>query len=46
MAQEVAATGFGIEELPILLLRKLEVAIDVAGSEAQVEDVCAGIICR
>jgi len=28
--QEIAAAGFGIEKLPILLLRKLEVAVDIA----------------
>ena len=38
-AQEVAALGFGMEELLILLLGKFEVAIDLADPEAQVQDV-------
>jgi hypothetical protein len=42
--QEVAAAGFGIEKLPILLLGKLEVAINLAAPEAQVQDVLAGIV--
>jgi hypothetical protein len=36
MAQEVAAPGFGINEALILLLRELDVAINLAVPEAQV----------
>jgi hypothetical protein len=46
MAQEVAAPGFSIQEFPILLLRELEVAIDHAAAEAQVEDVLPVVIDR
>src|SRR5450432_2103029 len=46
MAQEVAAPGFSIQEFPILVLRKPEVAIDLAAAEAQIEDALPAIICR
>jgi hypothetical protein len=44
IAQEVAASRFGIQKLPILLLGILEVAIDLSAPEAQVEDVLPGIV--
>ena len=39
VAEEVAAPGFGIKELPIPIRRKLEVAINFAAPEAQIEVV-------
>jgi hypothetical protein len=35
-----------MKEFLMLLVRKSEVAIDIAATEAQVEDVIPGIICR
>src|SRR6202034_413684 len=46
IVQKISAPGFSIQEFPILLLRKLEVAIDLAAAEAQVEDALPAIICR
>ena len=44
IAQKIAAPGFSIQEFPILHLRKLEVAIDLAAAEAQIEDVLPVVI--
>jgi hypothetical protein len=36
MAQKVAASGFGVEEVPVLLLGELKAAVDIAPPESQV----------
>jgi hypothetical protein len=46
MPEEVVASGFGLQEFPIPVCRKLEVAINFAAPETQIEDVLAVIIGR
>jgi len=36
LGKEVATSGLGVEELPVLLVRKVKVAVDVAALESQV----------
>jgi hypothetical protein len=45
VAQEVTASGPGIKEFMVLLLREFEVAIDIAASESQVEDALLHVVC-
>src|ERR1700709_509336 len=46
MAEDVAAFGFGIEEVLILLGGEPKVAINFAAPEAQVQCLLFGVICR
>ena len=46
VCKEVATSGLGVEELPVLLGRKVEVAVDVAALESQVQDAVLGVVCR
>ena len=45
-AQEVAPSGLCLQELPILLFGKIEIAIDIAAAEAQPQDAVPAVICR
>ena len=44
--QEVATSGLCLQELPILLFGKIEIAIDIAAAEAQPQDAVPAVICR
>jgi hypothetical protein len=46
LAREVATAGFGIEEGLVLFFGNVEVAIDVAASEPQIEGSVPTVICR
>jgi hypothetical protein len=44
MAQKVAASGFGIEELSVSLLGKIEVTIDIATAETQIQGALIRVV--
>jgi len=45
VTQEVAALGFGSEEVLVIVIGELEVSIDVSAAETQVQDAQFGIVC-
>jgi hypothetical protein len=44
VVKEVAAMRFGIEELSVLVLWEVEVSVDIAASETQVQDVALSVV--
>jgi hypothetical protein len=45
VTQEVAALRFRINELLVIVLGELEVSIDIAATEAQIQDALLCIVC-
>ena len=44
VTQKIAASRLGVEELLVLIVGELEVAVDIAASETQVQDAALGVV--